>query len=74
MRRERKGRRMTSHTEARTPPPEIWVGLRPTHGNESRRVIFERMDLGGRQCLINSEQGEDRGQLSGEHRVIFSQP
>jgi hypothetical protein len=70
MRRERKGRRMTSHAEARTPSTEIWVGLRPTHVNENRRAIFEGVDLGGLQCLINGEQGEDRGQSFGEHRFV----
>lgn len=65
MRRERNGRRVRSHVAATTASTEIRVGFGPTHVNENRRVIFERVDPGGLQCLANGEQGEDRGQSIG---------
>jgi hypothetical protein len=63
MRREPKGRRKEeSQGGENTIDGDMGGFCGPTHGHESRRAVFERADLGGRQCLIDGEQDEDRRQ------------
>lgn len=53
---------MSSHAEARTPSTKSGAGLRGRPGRGRWGAVFERVDLGGRQGLIDGEQGENRGQ------------